>query len=319
MATNLEPSTGETRRRPWQLPRNTTGRGGRITIDVHQMHRLSRSLTGHLAVLESVRRHGAEVAGALDALVLDDAGDTRRIRAALDTALSDDYGVGRARNLLVRDIGYVVEARERALGADRTDRDERRVIERLIASLTPGTTALATRRKVRRLLRGLYEPASDGSGGSGGSGGSRGGLVKPLATKLTSTSEFRVPDAEGAPDNNGNRYHAGKDWFAPPGTAVRAPIAGKVVEVTPSRGNSGQIFGGVVKVQGANGRVWVFRHVDPTGVKEGQRVDAGDRVAKITNWTGGPDHVHIEHWKTLGGGYNMGNMLDPMVALKRFL
>ncbi|MGI8938950.1 MAG: M23 family metallopeptidase, partial [Iamia sp.] len=248
-------------------------------------------------------------------IVLDNDSDARRIRRALDTALSNEYGVGRARNLLVRDIGYVVEARERALGADRTDRDERRVIERLIASLTPEGATVATRRKVRRLLRGLYEPAS---GGSGGSGGSRGGLVKPLATKLTSGSEFRVPDAEGAPDNNGKRYHAAKDWFAPPGTAVRAPIAGKVVEVKPSRGNSGQIFGGVVKVQGANGRVWVFRHVDPTGVKEGQRVDAGDRVAKITNWTGGPDHVHIEHWKTLGGGYNMGNMLDPMEALKRF-
>lgn len=148
---------------------------------------------------------------------------------------------------------------------------------------------------------------------------SSGGLVKPLATGLTSISEFGVRDAEGAPANNGARYHAAKDWFAAGGTAVRSPVDGRIVEVTASRGNTGQIFGGVVKVQANDGKVWVFRHVDPGNVRVGQRVDGGDRIASVTNWRSGPSHAHIELWKTLAGGYNYGNMIDPMSVLKRFL
>lgn len=145
------------------------------------------------------------------------------------------------------------------------------------------------------------------------------GLVRPIAARLTPGSEFGLQDAEGAPANDGRRYHAGKDWFAPGGTAVRSPVSGEIVEVKPSRGNSGQIFGGVVKVRGEDGKVWVFRHVDPTGVREGQRVGAGDLLARVTDWTGGPDHAHIELWRTLRGGYDFENMIDPMDYLKKFL
>jgi peptidoglycan hydrolase-like protein with peptidoglycan-binding domain len=142
---------------------------------------------------------------------------------------------------------------------------------------------------------------------------------KPVDFRLTPGSEFLVPDAEGAPSSRGGRFHAAKDWFAPGGTRVRSPIAGKVVEVRPSTGNSGQVFGGTVKVQGKNGRVWVFRHVDPSNVFVGKRVNAGDPIARVTNWADGPDHTHVEVWKTLSGGYRLENMLDPMRFLKRFL
>ncbi len=144
-------------------------------------------------------------------------------------------------------------------------------------------------------------------------------FVKPVDFQLSPGSAFSYADPEGAPANNGVRYHAAKDWFAPPGTAVRAPVNGRIVEVTPSRGNSGQIYGGVVKVQAEDGKVWVFRHVDPGNVRVGQRVDAGDRLAGVTNWIGGADHVHVELWKTLQGGYDYENMIDPMRYLSRFL
>ena len=145
------------------------------------------------------------------------------------------------------------------------------------------------------------------------------GLVKPVDFKLTAGSSFAVPDTEGAPANNGTKFHAAKDWFAPAGTAVRSPVDGKIVEVRASVGNSGQIFGGVVKVQANDGKVWVFRHVDPGNVRVGQRVDAGDRIAKVTNWTGGSDHTHVELWKTFSGGYDYENMIDPMKYLNKFL
>ena len=129
-------------------------------------------------------------------------------------------------------------------------------------------------------------------------------------------SEFDVQDAEGAPGAEGN-LHAGYDLFAKAGAPVRSPIEGTIVEVKASRGNTGQIFGGTVKVQGADGRVWVFRHVDPKGVVEGGKVTAGQEIASVTEWTGGAHHAHIELWKTLEGGYNVSNMDDPYVELQQ--
>lgn len=144
-------------------------------------------------------------------------------------------------------------------------------------------------------------------------------LHKPVDFRLTPGSEFLIPDAEGAPSSHGGNFHAAKDWFAPGGTRVSSPINGTVVEVRPSLNNSGQVFGGTVKVQGKNGRVWVFRHVNPADVHVGQKVKGGQTIARVTNWLDGPDHTHIELWKTLSGGYRLENMIDPMRYLKRFL
>jgi cell wall-associated NlpC family hydrolase/murein DD-endopeptidase MepM/ murein hydrolase activator NlpD len=152
-----------------------------------------------------------------------------------------------------------------------------------------------------------------------------GGPVAPVAPEdMANTneggklhaSEFDVADAEGAPGPEGN-LHAGYDLFAKAGAPVRSPIEGTVVEVKASRGNTGQVFGGTVKVQGADGRVWVFRHVDPKGVVEGAKVTAGQEIASVTDWAGGAHHAHIELWKTFEGGYNVSNMDDPYVELQK--
>jgi murein DD-endopeptidase MepM/ murein hydrolase activator NlpD len=138
------------------------------------------------------------------------------------------------------------------------------------------------------------------------------GVVPPLSTPPGSHSEFSLQDAEGAPANNGRRYHAAKDWFAAGGSRVSAPVAGVVVEAKPSRGNSGQVFGGVVKIQAAGDKkVWVFRHVDPQ-VRLHEPVTPGERIAKVTKWRDGPSHAHIEIWKKFNVGYDYENMIDPM-------
>lgn len=126
------------------------------------------------------------------------------------------------------------------------------------------------------------------------------------------SSEFTQVDAEGAPDANGVRRHAARDWFLGPGAAVPSLGAGVVVEVKPSRGSSGQVYGGTVKVQLANGQVVVFRHVAPT-VRVGQRVGANQQVATVVRWGDNPSssHAHVEWWKSLSGGYRFENMLDP--------
>jgi murein DD-endopeptidase MepM/ murein hydrolase activator NlpD len=137
-----------------------------------------------------------------------------------------------------------------------------------------------------------------------------GDIVMPLASKPHKGSEFRIVDAEGAKADDGRRYHAGFDWFSPGGSAVRAPIDGTIIEVKPRKKDTGQVFGGTVKIQGPDGKVWVFRHVDPK-VAVGAAVKAGQRVAAVTPWKSGPSHAHIEVWKTFGGGYDFENMLDP--------
>jgi len=152
-----------------------------------------------------------------------------------------------------------------------------------------------------------------------------GGAVPPIAIAdlagsnaggLMHGSEFDLPDPEGAARADGVTVHAGYDLFANAGAPVRAPVTGTVVEVTPSVGNSGQIFGGVVKIQDAAGRVWVFRHVDPGAVTEGMQVAAGQEVAAITAWDGGQPHTHMELWKSLDGGYQAENMLDPLTEVQ---
>lgn len=151
---------------------------------------------------------------------------------------------------------------------------------------------------------------------SGGKHKSGKGIVNPLATKMGSSSEFNVADAEGAHSDEG-RFHAAKDWFAPAGTSVVSPEGGKIVEVRPNKGKSGQVFGGTVKVQAPSGRVYVFRHVAPGNVKVGQSVKAGQQIAGVAEWTDGSEHAHIEIWKTLSGGYNKSNMIDPSTVFHK--
>ena len=165
----------------------------------------------------------------------------------------------------------------------------------------------------------------DGAGAVAPAPVAAGGLALPVdPTQMAASnaggklhgSEFGVVDAEGAPRSDGVKIHAGYDLFANGGAPVRSMITGKVVEARASRGDSGQVFGGTVKVEAADGKVYVFRHVDPS-VQVGQTVQAGQQVATVTNWRDGQPHVHMELWKSFGGGYNADNMLDPLDALEQ--
>ena len=139
----------------------------------------------------------------------------------------------------------------------------------------------------------------------------KGDIVLPLPPPVPRFSEFAIVEPEGAPDSAGVRHHAGLDWFAPPGAVVRAPVAGTIVEARPSVGTSGQVFGGTAKIEAADRKVWIFRHVVPI-VSVGDRVAAGQAVATVSPWDDGPEHSHIEIRKTNAGGHVFENMLDPL-------
>ena len=139
----------------------------------------------------------------------------------------------------------------------------------------------------------------------------RDGVVRPLPPPVPRFSEFMLPDPEGAPDTDGRTFHAGLDWFAPAGTVVRAPVAGKIVEARRSNDTSGQVFGGTAKIEAPDRKVWIFRHVNPS-VQVGDSVSAGQPVAGLSRWDDGPEHAHIEIRKRNEGGHKIPNMLDPL-------
>lgn len=105
-------------------------------------------------------------------------------------------------------------------------------------------------------------------------------------------------------------YHGAVDWFAPAGTEVRSPGAGIVTRTVATSDSSGPVFGGIVEVTEATGLVWVMRHVQPVE-RLGASVTAGAVVARVARWDDGGEHLHLEVWRSKGGGYNIANMIDP--------
>ena len=145
--------------------------------------------------------------------------------------------------------------------------------------------------------------------------GGRHGIVLPLRPPIPRFSEFAFVEPQGAPDKNGVKHHAGLDWRAPTGTVIRAPVAGKIIEAKRTNDTSGQVFGGTVKIEAGDRKVWIFRHVVPN-VNVGDRVRSGQPVAAVSRWDDGPEHAHIEIRKTNAGGHIFENMLDPLPLFK---
>ena len=138
--------------RPWQVPDNVAGRAGRIVVDPDQLQQLSRRLTEHLATVESAYLRCREAVA--------DAGRAAHgqpLASALSDALDEWAGLPRLPRLLTRDVGFVVEARLRALGADDgAHRPARSTVEHLIQAVVRPGTAVGAR--VTTLLRDLYRP-----------------------------------------------------------------------------------------------------------------------------------------------------------------
>lgn len=147
--------------RPWQVPRGVTGRAGTIVVDPDLLHRISRQLTDQLATVESAYHRCRQIAADVGRIRVADPRLDRRLECALDEALEDWQGLRRLAYLYSRDIGYVVQARHRALRADDgNDRRERATVERLVGSLAGGHTR-RTRRQAAELLRALFRPDGD--------------------------------------------------------------------------------------------------------------------------------------------------------------
>ena len=86
------------------------------------------------------------------------------------------------------------------------------------------------------------------------------------------------------------RAHLGVDYGAPTGTPVRS-VGDGVVEFAGWQNG----YGNVVEVKHGNERSTLYAHLSRIDVRQGQRVEQGQRVGAVgaTGWTTGP-HLHFE-------------------------
>lgn len=92
-----------------------------------------------------------------------------------------------------------------------------------------------------------------------------------------------------------------KDYFAPAGSAVVAPVTGKVYKESgydPKLGavqGAGGPLGWSVYILGKNGKRYYLTHMGSRLVKVGQRVQQGQKIGTVANYDkyGRPSHIHM--------------------------
>ncbi|NKE63643.1 M23 family metallopeptidase [Lentzea sp. PSKA42] len=115
--------------------------------------------------------------------------------------------------------------------------------------------------------------------------------------------KFVRPAAGDFTSGYGGRWgtmHLGIDIAGPIGTPILSVADGEVIEAGPASG-----FGLWVRVQHEDGTITVYGHVDTFNVREGQKVKAGQQIARMGNrgFSTGP-HLHFEVWNPGGQKIN---------------
>jgi murein DD-endopeptidase MepM/ murein hydrolase activator NlpD len=114
-------------------------------------------------------------------------------------------------------------------------------------------------------------------------------FVKPAEGRLTSGFGARW-----------GTTHYGLDIANSIGTPIVAAADGVVIEAGPASG-----FGLWVRIQHDDGTVTVYGHMQDYSVREGERVKAGEQIARMGNrgQSTGP-HLHFEVWDADGRKMN---------------
>ncbi|MER7956520.1 transglycosylase family protein [Streptomyces sp. NPDC096030] len=103
-------------------------------------------------------------------------------------------------------------------------------------------------------------------------------------------------------------YHTGVDFPVPTGTSVKAVAPGRIVSA-----GWGGAYGYEIVIKHDDGRYSQYAHLSALSVREGQRVNGGQRIARSgsTGNSSGP-HLHFE--VRTGPGY--GSDIDPLAYLR---
>ncbi len=109
--------------------------------------------------------------------------------------------------------------------------------------------------------------------------------VLPVDGRVTSEYGMRTHPVTGV-----YKLHTGTDFAAPEGTPIRAASGGVVRSAGWQNGN-----GNTVVVDHGGGVSTLYAHASALLVKPGQRIEAGESIAKVgsTGYSTGP-HLHLE-------------------------
>ncbi|MEU4266731.1 transglycosylase family protein [Streptomyces sp. NPDC026092] len=140
-------------------------------------------------------------------------------------------------------------------------------------------------------------------------------VSKPAAKPETRGESFSAPVSasigtryrvSGSSWSSG--YHTGVDFPVPTGTSVKAVAPGKVVSA-----GWGGAYGYEIVIRHDDGRYSQYAHLSALTVRERQRVNGGQRIARSgsTGNSSGP-HLHFE--VRTGPGY--GSDIDPLAYLR---
>ncbi len=121
------------------------------------------------------------------------------------------------------------------------------------------------------------------------------GWVCPVGTKHYVSNSFGAP-------RPGGRRHQGDDVLAPRYSPIYAVGAGTIVKAA-----TGHLAGLEIILRSVHGNEFFYAHETVNLVHAGQRVHAGQLIAKVGNTgdaAGGPTHLHFEYWPQGGKAVN---------------
>ncbi|WP_405674991.1 transglycosylase family protein [Streptomyces sp. NBC_01511] len=140
-------------------------------------------------------------------------------------------------------------------------------------------------------------------------------VSKPkTAEKPKQSSDFSAPVSAGTgtpyrkAGSWASGYHTGVDFPVPTGTSVKAVAGGTVV----SAGWEGS-YGYQVVIRHADGKYSQYAHLSALNVRDGQKVNAGQRIARSGS-TGNSTGPHLHFEMRTGPGY--GSDIDPVSYLR---
>lgn len=138
---------------------------------------------------------------------------------------------------------------------------------------------------------------------------------KPRPAAAPDEDRYSAPIAAGVGTRYGTRgsswssgYHTGVDFPVPTGTSVKAVADARVVSA-----GWGGAYGYQIVLRHDDGRYSQYAHLSALTVREGQRVQGGQRIGRSgsTGNSSGP-HLHFE--VRTGPGY--GSDIDPLAYLR---
>ena len=134
-------------------------------------------------------------------------------------------------------------------------------------------------------------------------------VAPPAAAWQSPLQQLHVNSGFGATNRPGGKPHGGVDLRARRGTAVMAPVAGRVA-ISTDHYAGGARYGQVIVIDHTDGTRSLYAHLDGRLVQAGDRVGAGRQIA----WSGATGKVtgpHL-HFEVSRNGAN----IDPLALLQ---